>query len=86
MSTKISINIEFALYGIQNQTIDVTSEAQAAIAGDDLTISPRKLKIEDPAPGIMKNFAVKALITIDDAEPYHFFYIAKDYETIDFVP
>ena len=86
MPTNISIAIEYALYGIQDQTVDVTKEAQAALMGDDLTISPNKLGIEDPAPGEMKHFAVKALITIDDNEPSAFHYIAKDYETIDFIP
>ena len=86
MPTKVSIKIEQALYGIQGQTVDVTAEAQASIHGDDLTITPRKLGIEDPAPGVLKHFAVKALITIDDTDPYPFVYIAKDYETIDFVP
>ncbi len=86
MPTNIKIKIDYALYGIQGQTIDVTDQAQQALMGDDLTISPKKLGIKDPAPGEMKNFAVKATISIDDADPYPFYYIAKDYETVDFIP
>lgn len=86
MPTNIKITIKRAMYGKKGQTIDVTKEAQDALSGDDLTISPSKLGIEDPAPGELKHFAVKAIISIDDEKPYSFFYIAEDYETIDFVP
>ena len=86
MPTNISIAIEYALYGFKDQTVDVTSQAQAALMGDDLTISPKKLGIDDPAPGEMKHFAVKAKVTLDNNEPTDFFYIANDYETIDFIP
>ncbi|MBT8264951.1 MAG: hypothetical protein KJO41_05755 [Bacteroidia bacterium] len=86
MPTNISINIEHAIYGIKEKCMDVTAQTQAALAGDDITISPKKLGIEDPAPGEIKHFAVKAMITIDNKEPYPFYYIAKDYETIDFIP
>ena len=86
MPKHVSIHIDHALYGIQGNTIDVTEQAQNALMGDDLTISPKRLGIEDPAPGEMKHFAVKATITIDDAKPRSFHYIGKDYETIDFIP
>ncbi|MBT8274019.1 MAG: hypothetical protein KJO77_09445 [Bacteroidia bacterium] len=86
MPTNIKITIVHALYGKKGQTVDVTKEAQEALAGDDLTISPRKLGIDDPAPGEIKHFAVKARISIDDAKPYLFVYIADDYETVDFIP
>ena len=86
MPSTISIKIIYALYGIQEHTVDVTNEAQAALAGDDLTISARRLGIDDPAPGEMKYFAVKAEVRIDNEDPTTYQYIAKDYETIDFVP
>ncbi len=86
MPSKVIIDIKQALYGIQGQTADVTEAAQNSLTGDDLTVSVKKLGIEDPAPGEMKFFAVKAMVTIDDNEPYAFHYIAKDYETIDFIP
>ena len=86
MSRSIKIDIELALFGNQGNTIDVTSEVQNAIMGDDITVSANKLGVEDPAPGETKHFAVKANITIDDNEPYPFFYIGKDYETLDFIP
>ncbi len=86
MPKKVIIDIEYALFGNQSNTVDVTDAAQNALMGDDLTISSRKLGIEDPAPGETKHFAVKANVTIDDNEPYTFLYIAKDYETIDFIP
>lgn len=85
MPTNISIKIEHALYGIHASTIDVTKEAQNALSGDDLTVSARKLGVEDPAPGEVKYFAVKALITVDGVSNV-FNYIAKDYETIDLIP
>ena len=86
MPSKVIIDIEYALFGNQSHTIDVTEAAQNALAGDDLTVSARKLGVEDPAPGETKYFAVKANITLDDNDPYPFYYIAKDYETIDFIP
>ena len=86
MSKVIKIDIELALFGNQGNTIDVTKEVQDALAGDDITISAKKLGIEDPAPGETKHFAVKANITIDDNPSYPFFYIGKDYETLDFIP
>ena len=86
MSKKIVIDIELALFGNQGNTINVTSEVQNALAGDDITISANKLGVTDPAPGETKHFAVKANITIDDNAPYPFYYIGKDYETIDFIP
>ncbi|MBT8288352.1 MAG: hypothetical protein HKN00_08970 [Flavobacteriaceae bacterium] len=85
MPTQINIKIEHALFGIQGKTIDVTAAAQEALEGDDLTISVKRLGIEDPAPGETKFFAVSAKIKIDDNDPYDFHYIGKDYETIDFV-
>ncbi|WP_091421146.1 hypothetical protein [Formosa sp. Hel1_31_208] len=86
MAKKVIIDIEFAVYGTGANTVDVTEQVQNTISGDDLTVSARKFGIENPAPGETKHFAVKANITIDDNEPYPFFYIAKDYETIDFIP
>ena len=86
MPTNISIQIAYALYGIKDRTIEVTKEAQAALAGDDLTVSANRLGVEDPAPGEVKFFAVWAKIKIDDRETTDFHYIAKDYETIDFIP
>ena len=86
MSKKIIINIELALFGNQGHTIDVTKEVQDALMGDDITVSANKLGVEDPAPGETKHFAVKANITIDDNAPYPFYYIGKDYETLDFIP
>lgn len=86
MPTNIKISIDHALYGKKGQTVDVTKAAQKALAGDDLTISARKLGIDDPAPGEIKHFAVKATISIDNAKPYSFYYIADDYETVDFIP
>ena len=86
MSKTIKIDIELALFGNQSKTIDVTTAVQDAIMGDDITISAKKLGVDDPAPGETKHFAVKANITIDDNAPYPFFYIGKDYETIDFIP
>ncbi len=86
MSKVIKIEIELALFGNQSNTIDVTSQVQNALMGDDITISAKKLGVSDPAPGETKHFAVKANITIGDNAPYPFFYIGKDYETIDFIP
>ncbi len=86
MSKKIIIDIEFALFGNQSNTVDVTEKVQNALMGDDITVSANKLGIEDPAPGETKHFAVKAMITIDDNAPYPFYYIGKDYETLDFIP
>ncbi|NNK87836.1 MAG: hypothetical protein HKO90_06105 [Flavobacteriaceae bacterium] len=85
MPKQVTIQIDHAFYGIQANTVDVTEQAQNALMGDDLTVSAKRLGIEDPAPGETKFFAVKATITIDDGEPQTFHYIAKDYETIDFV-
>ncbi len=86
MPTKVIIEIEYAVYGNQANTVDVTKQVQNALSGDDLTISSKRLGIENPAPNETKHFAVKANITIDNNEPYPFYYIAKDYETIDFIP
>ncbi|MDB9960955.1 hypothetical protein OAD62_02575 [Oceanihabitans sp.] len=86
MSKQITIDIEYALFGNQGNTIDVTKEVQDALMGDDITVSANKLGVEDPAPGETKHFAVKANITIDDNAPYPFYYIGKDYETLDFIP
>ncbi|MBT8257747.1 MAG: hypothetical protein KJO49_04710 [Bacteroidia bacterium] len=86
MPKQISIQIDHALYGIQGHTLDVTEAAQNALMGDDLTVSAKRLGVEDPAPGEMKFFAVKATITIDNDDSQSFHYIAKDYETIDFIP
>lgn len=86
MPTNISIKIDHALYGTQDRTIDVTDAAQNALMGDDLTVSPKRLGVEDPAPGEVKFFAVQASISIDGGASETFHYIAKDYETIDFVP
>ena len=86
MPKQVSIHIDHALYGIQGNTVDVTEAAQDALMGDDLTISAKRLGIDDPAPGEMKFFAVKATITIDNNSSKTFHYIAKDYETIDFIP
>ena len=86
MSKQITIDIEYALFGNQGNTIDVTKEVQDALKGDDITVSANKLGVEDPAPGETKQFAVKANITIDDNAPYPFYYIGKDYETLDFIP
>lgn len=86
MPKKIIINVELALFGNQSNTINVTEEVQNALKGDDITISANRLGIEDPAPGETKHFAIKANITIDDNEPYPFYYIGKDYETLDFIP
>ncbi|WP_456438430.1 hypothetical protein [Psychroserpens sp.] len=86
MSKQISINIESALFGNQSNTVDVTEQVQNALHGDDITISANRLGVEDPAPGETKHFAVKATITIDDNAPYPFYYIGKDYETLDFIP
>jgi len=86
MSKTIKIDIEYALFGNQANTIDVTKEVQDSLMGDDVTFSANKLGIEDPAPGETKHFAVKANITIDDNAPYPFYYIGKDYETLDFIP
>ena len=85
MPKQVTIQIDHAFYGIQANTVDVTEQAQNALMGDDLTVSAKRLGIEDPAPGETKFFAVKATITIDDGAPETFHYIAKDYETIDFV-
>jgi hypothetical protein len=86
MSKTIKIDIEFAMFGNQANTIDVTQQVQDGLKGDDITISANKLGITDPAPGETKHFAIKANITIDDNASYPFFYIGKDYETIDFIP
>ena len=86
MSKTIKIDIELALFGNRGNTIDVTEKVQNGLMGDDITISANKLGIEDPAPGETKHFSVKANITIDDNAPYPFYYIGKDYETIDFIP
>ena len=86
MAKKIIIDIEYALYGYHANTVDVTEAVQNSISGDDLTVSARLFGIDNPAVGESKYFAVKANITIDDDDPYPFFYIAKDYETIDFIP
>ena len=86
MPKQISIKIESALFGNQSNTVDVTEKVQNALHGDDITISANRLGIEDPAPGETKHFAVIATITIDDDAPYPFYYIGKDYETLDFIP
>lgn len=86
MPRTIKIDIELALFGNKSNTIDVTAEVQNVLMGDDITISANKLGIKDPAPGETKHFSVKANITIDDNDPYPFYYIGKDYETLDFIP
>ncbi len=86
MPKRISIQIDHALFGIRGSTVDVTQQAQDALSGDDLTVSAKRLGVDDPAPGEVKFFAVSATVTIDDEAPKAFHYIAKDYETIDFIP
>jgi len=48
MSKQITIDIEYALFGNQGNTIDVTKEVQDALMGDDITAMLQEMVMTEP--------------------------------------